>query len=521
LHFKRPLELRKGAYRLMKKNIVIFDTTLRDGEQCPGASLNTNEKVEIARRLESLNVDVIEAGFPIASPGDFEGVQAVASAVKNCTIAGLARAVKKDIDRVWEAVKYSDRPRIHTFIATSPVHMQYKLQLAPEEVMEQAIEAVKHARNLCPEVEFSAEDATRSEKSFLYKICEQAIKAGATIINIPDTVGYAQPEEFGQLIRGIKENVSNIEKAVISVHCHNDLGLAVANSLEAIKNGAVQVECTINGIGERAGNASLEEIVMALKTREDIYHKSTKINTKQIYFTSKLVSRLTGFVIQPNKAIVGKNAFSHEAGIHQAGILKERTTYEIMTPQSIGLESNELVLGKHSGRHAFQDKLEKMGYSLDREQLNQAFTSFKKLADTKKEIFVEDLEAIISEEITEQIPVLYTLDYFHVNTGNSTLPTATVRLLYKGEHLVDASCGDGPVDASFKAIDRITGAKVELVDYNIRAITRGKDAQGEASVKIKNNGDIFSGRNISTDTLEASVRAYLKAINKLMYKNNR
>ena len=502
----------------MNKNIIIFDTTLRDGEQCPGASLNTKEKVEIAKRLESLNVDVIEAGFPIASPGDFEGVKAVAETVKNCTIAGLARAVKKDIDRVWEAVKYSDRPRIHTFIATSPIHMQYKLQLSPEEVLKQAIETVRHARNLCPEVEFSAEDATRSEKNFLYQICEEVIKAGATIINIPDTVGYAQPEEFGKLIKDIKENVPNIEKAIISVHCHNDLGLAVANSLEAIKNGAVQVECTINGIGERAGNASLEEIVMALKTREDIYDKFTKINTKQIYFTSKLVSRLTGFVIQPNKAIVGKNAFSHEAGIHQAGILKEPSTYEIMTPQSVGLDSNELVLGKHSGRHAFQDRLEKMGYSLDKEQLNQAFKSFKKLADTKKEIFVEDLEAIVSEEITEQIPELFKLDYFHVNTGNTTLPTATVRLLYKEKYLEDAACGDGPVDASFKAIDRITGVKAKLIDYNIRAITKGKDAQGEASVKIKDNGNVFSGRNVSTDTLEASLRAYLKAINKLMYK---
>ena len=501
----------------MKKNIIIFDTTLRDGEQCPGASLNTKEKVEIAKRLESLKVDVIEAGFPIASPGDFEGVKEVAKVVKGCAIAGLARAVKKDIDRAWEAVKYSDRPRIHTFIATSPIHMQYKLQLSPEEVLKQAIEAVKHARNLCPEVEFSAEDATRSENNFLYEICEETIKAGATIINIPDTVGYAQPEEFGKLIKDIMENVPNIDKAIISVHCHNDLGLAVANSLEAVKNGALQVECTINGIGERAGNASLEEIVMALKTREDIYNKYTNINTKQIYFTSKLVSRLTGFVIQPNKAIVGKNAFSHEAGIHQAGILKERTTYEIMTPQSVGLDSNELVLGKHSGRHAFQDRLEKMGYSLDKEHLNQAFKSFKKLADTKKEIFVEDLEAIVSEEITEQYPELYKLDYFHINTGNSTLPTATVRLIYKDKHLEDAACGDGPVDAGFKAIERITGTKVVLVDYNIRAITRGKDAQGEATVKIKDNGNIFNGRNISTDTLEASLRAYLQAINKLMY----
>jgi len=505
----------------MKNNIIIFDTTLRDGEQCPGASLNTKEKVEIAKRLESLNVDVIEAGFPIASPGDFEGTKAVAQTVKGCTIAGLARAVEKDIDRVWEAVKCSDKPRIHTFIATSPIHMHYKLQLSPENVLEQAVEAVKHARNLCPEVEFSAEDATRSEKEFLYRICEETIKAGATIINIPDTVGYAQPQEFGQLIRDIMENVSNIGKATISVHCHNDLGLAVANSLEAVKYGALQIECTINGIGERAGNASLEEIVMALKTRDDIYQMQTGINTQQIYPTSKLVSRLTGFVIQPNKAIVGKNAFSHEAGIHQAGVLRERTTYEIMTPQSIGLSSNELVLGKHSGRHAFQDRLKKMGYSLDKEQLNKAFVSFKKLADTKKEIFVEDLEAIVSEEITEHFPELYKLDYFHINTGNTMLPTATVRLIYQDKHLEDAACGDGPVDAGFKAIERITGTKVVLVDYNIRAITRGKDALGEAAIKVKDNGNIYSGRNISTDTLEASLRAYLQAINKFIYLENK
>ncbi len=504
----------------MEDKIIIFDTTLRDGEQCPGASLNTYEKLEVAKHLENLNVDVIEAGFPIASPGDFEGVKIVAQTIKGCTIAGLARAVKKDIERAWEAVKYSERPRVHTFIATSSIHMQYKLQLSPEQVLEQAVEAVKYARKLCQEVEFSAEDASRSEKEFLYKIIEEAIKAGATIINVPDTVGYAQPEEFGKLIRDIRENVSNIEKAIISVHCHNDLGLAVANSLEAIKNGAVQVECTINGIGERAGNASLEEIVMALKTRNDIYHKITRINSTQIYPISRLVSKLTGFTVQPNKAIVGKNAFAHEAGIHQAGILKERTTYEIMTPQSIGLEGSNLVLGKHSGRHALKNKLEEMGYILEEKKLNEVFERFKRLADKKKEIFIEDLEAIVSEEIIGQIPETFKLEYFQINTGNSTLPTATVRLLYQDKHLEDAACGDGPVDASFKAIDRITNLKLKLIDYNVQALTKGTDAQAEVSVKVKDEqNNVYIGRSVSTDTLEATIKAYLKAVNRISFNS--
>lgn len=501
----------------MEDRIIIFDTTLRDGEQCPGASLNTYEKLEVAKHLEKLNVDVIEAGFPIASPGDFEGVKLIAQAIKGCTIAGLARAVKKDIEQAWEAVKYSERPRIHTFIATSPIHMKSKLQLTPEQVLEQAMEAVKYAGKLCPEVEFSAEDASRSEKEFLYRIFEEVIKVGATIINIPDTVGYAQPEEFGRLIKDIKENVPNIEKAIISVHCHNDLGLAVANSLEAIKNGATQVECTINGIGERAGNASLEEIVMALKTRNDVYQRVTQINTTQIYPISRLVSKLTGFTVQPNKAIVGKNAFAHEAGIHQDGILKERTTYEIMTPQSIGLEKSSLVLGKHSGRNALKNRLEEKGYNLDQETLNKVFERFKRLADKKKEIFVEDLEAIVSEGVMGQIPEVFKLEYFHVNTGNRTLPTATIRLLYQDkQHLEDAACGDGPVDASFKAIDRITKLKLKLIDYNVQAVTKGKDAQGEAIVKIKDEkGNVFTGRSTSTDTLEASIQAYLNAINRM------
>ncbi len=501
----------------MTERIFIFDTTLRDGEQCPGASLNTQEKLEIAKHLEKMQVDVIEAGFPISSPGDFEGVEVIAKNIKNSTITGLCRAVEKDIKCAWDAIKLARKPRIHTFIATSPIHMQYKLEKTPREVLEQAVSAVKLAKSYCPEVEFSAEDASRSEPQFLYTIFKEVIKAGATIINIPDTVGYSQPYEFGQLIKGIKENVSNIEQAIISVHCHNDLGLAVANSLESLKHGVRQIECTVNGIGERAGNASLEEIVMALHTREDFYNMSTNIDTHYIYPTSKLVSRLTGFVVQPNKAIVGKNAFAHEAGIHQAGVLKQANTYEIMTPQTIGLQSNQLVLGKHSGRNAFKNRLAELGYHLDDKKLNKSFQEFKQLADKKKEIYVEDLEALMSEMLIENMTDIYELKYFHINTGNNILPTGTVKLIKEGKILEDAACGDGPVDAIFNAIDRITGVKVKLSDYYIRALTRGKDAQGEAVVEIKDNGRSFVGKSISTDTLEASVKAYLKAINKMLF----
>lgn len=505
----------------MESKVMIFDTTLRDGEQCPGASLNTYEKLEVAKSLEKLKVDVIEAGFPIASPGDFEGVKLVAQTIKGCTIAALARAAQKDIDRAWEAVKYAERPRIHIFLATSPVHMQYKLKLSPEQVLEQAVEAVKYARKLCPEVEFSAEDASRSEREFLYQIFEEVIKGGATIINIPDTVGYAQPEEFGKLVRDVQEKVTSISKAIISVHCHNDLGLAVANSLEAVRNGATQVECTINGIGERAGNASLEEIVMALKVRNDFYHKVTQIDSTQIYPVSRLVSKLTGFIVQPNKAIVGKNAFAHEAGIHQDGILKERTTYEIMTPQSVGLERSSLVLGKHSGRNALNSRLNEMGYNLDKEKLNEVFERFKRLTDKKKEIFSEDLEAIVAEvshELIGKFSEVFKLEYFHISTGNRILPTATIGLLnQEGQHFEDAACGNGPVDASFKAIDRITKLKLKLIDYNVQTLTRGEDAQGEVIVKISSEkGKIFTGRGMSTDTLEASIRAYLNAVNRLL-----
>lgn len=500
----------------MAEKIFIFDTTLRDGEQCPGASLNTNEKLEIARYLEKMQVDCIEAGFPISSPGDFEGVETIAKNIKNSGVAALCRATEKDIKCAWDAIKLSQKPRIHTFIATSPIHMKCKLEKSPEEVLRDAVYAVKLAKSFCTDVEFSAEDASRSEPDYLYKIFEEVINAGATVINIPDTVGYSQPEEFALLIKGIKENVSNINQAIMSVHCHNDLGLGVANSLEALKWGVRQIECTVNGIGERAGNASLEEIVMALHTREDFYNMTTNINTKYIYPTSKLVSRLTGFVVQPNKAIVGKNAFAHEAGIHQAGVLKDASTYEIMKPQTVGLESNQLVLGKHSGRNAFKSRLSELGYDLDKEKLNKSFGQFKLLADKKKEIYSEDLIALMSEVLIEDIKDIYELKYFHINTGNSILPTATVSLIKDGDIYEDAACGDGPVDAVFNAIDRITGVKVKLADYYIRALTRGKDAQGEAVVEIRDNGNSFVGRSVSTDTLEASTKAYLKAINKLI-----
>ncbi|MGD9551990.1 MAG: 2-isopropylmalate synthase [Candidatus Caldatribacteriota bacterium] len=505
----------------MTEKIMIFDTTLRDGEQCPGASLNTQEKLEVAGYLEKLKVDVIEAGFPISSPGDFEGVEMIAKNIKGPTIAALCRAVEGDIKCAWDAIKLAQKPRIHTFIATSPIHMKLKLEKTPQEVLQQAVSAVKLAKSYCPEVEFSAEDATRSEPEFLYKIFQEVIKAGATIINVPDTVGYSQPEEFGKLIKGIVENVPNIDQVIISVHCHNDLGLGVANSLESLKYGVKQIECTINGLGERAGNASLEEIVMAMHTRQDFYHKTTNIDTHYIYPTSRLVSRLTGFVVQPNKAIVGKNAFAHEAGIHQAGVLKDASTYEIMKPQTIGLESNQLVLGKHSGRNAFKKRLLELGYELDQEKLNRSFEHFKKLADKKKEIYAEDLIALVSEYLVEDMSEVYELKYFHISTGNNILPTATVRLSKEDEILEDAACGDGPVDAVFKAIDRITGVKVKLTDYYVRALTRGKDAQGEAIVEIKDNGHSYIGKSVSTDTIEASVKAYLKAINKMLSTEKR
>ncbi len=501
------------------EKVIIFDTTLRDGEQSPGASLDVQKKLEIARSLARLGVDVIEAGFPVSSPGDFAAVKQVAAQIKGPVICGLARAIKKDIDAAYRAVLPARKKRIHVFLATSKIHMKYKLKKAKEEILRQAVDSVKYAKKLVPDVEFSPEDASRTEKDFLFKVIAAAIAAGSTTINIPDTVGYAIPEEFGELIREIRMNVTNIKQAVLSVHCHNDLGLGVANSLAAVANGARQVECTINGLGERAGNASLEEIVMALRTRSDFLGKSTNIKTEEIYKTSRLVSKLTGIMVQPNKAIVGHNAFRHEAGIHQDGILKRRTTYEIMRPKDIGLEAEgSLVLGKHSGRHAFSQRLQKMGFHLTRAQIDRLFFErFKELADKKKEIFDEDLIALVEEEITVT-PKIWQLVSLEVTSGNRITPSATVKLKSKDKTFVGSSSGDGPVDACYKAIDRITGIKGRLLDYSIQAVTRGKDALGEARLLVKAKGQEISGRSSSTDIIEASAKAYLNAINKLLYR---
>ncbi len=501
----------------MKNKILIFDTTLRDGEQSPGASMDIREKLEVARQLERMNVDVIEAGFPIASVGDFEAVKLVSKEMKRPIVCGLSRALKKDIDRAIEALRPAKHPRVHIFLATSKIHMQYKLKKAESEILKIARESVAYAKKHIKDIEFSPEDASRTEPEFLKEVVETVIDAGATTVNIPDTVGYAIPEKYGALIRYLKENVRNIDKAVISVHCHNDLGLAVANSVSAIANGAGQVECTINGIGERAGNASLEEIVMILKTRNDIFKGfTTGINTKEIYRSSRLVSQITGIMVQPNKAIVGANAFAHESGIHQDGFLKERTTYEIMLPESIGLTESKLVLGKHSGRHAFKDKLEAMGFTLSEEDLNKAFERFKDLADKKKALYDEDIQAIISDEIAN-VPETYQLEYMSVSSGTKTVPTATVRLKKGDEVFEDAACGDGPVDAVCKTIDRITGIKGKLSNYSLRAVTSGKDAVGEVFVRVDSEGQTVSGRGASTDIIEASAKAYLNAINHLLF----
>ncbi|MBN3039346.1 MAG: 2-isopropylmalate synthase [Candidatus Omnitrophica bacterium] len=501
------------------EKVVIFDTTLRDGEQSPGASLDTQKKIEIARQLSSLGVDVIEAGFPISSPGDFAAVKLVAKSVRRPIICALARAIKKDIDAAHRALSSARRKRIHVFLATSKIHMRYKLKKAKEEILRETFDSVKYARRFSSDVEFSPEDASRSEKEFIYRVVETAIKAGAKTINIPDTVGYAIPEEFGRLIRDIRENVANIDKAVLSVHCHNDLGLGVANSLAAVASGAGQVECTVNGLGERAGNASMEEIVMALKTRKDFLNKTTGIKTEEIYKTSRLVSKLTGIMVQPNKAIVGQNAFRHEAGIHQDGILKRRTTYEIIRPKDIGLEmTGGLVLGKHSGRHAFSERLKKLGFHLTPSQINTLFFErFKKLADKKKEVFDDDLIAIVEEEIS-LIPKIWQLVNLKVISGNKITPQATVTLKSRGKRTTKTSSGDGPVDACYKAIDKITGIKGKLLDYSIQAVTRGKDALGEVRLLVRAKGKEISGHSSRTDIIEASACAYLDAVNKLLYR---
>ncbi|MDU4910746.1 2-isopropylmalate synthase [Clostridium baratii] len=499
----------------MKRQIYIFDTTLRDGEQTPKVSLNPKEKLEIAKQLESLGVDVIEAGFPMASNGDFEGVKLIAENIKNSTINALARANKKDIDRAYEAIKSANKKRIHIFIATSELHMKYKLKMTREEVIDRVKTMVKYAKKLVDDIEFSPEDGSRSDKEFLYKVLETAIESGATVLNIPDTVGYSTPKEFGELIKGIKENVKGIENVIISVHCHNDLGLAVANSLAAVENGATQVECAINGLGERAGNTALEEIVMALKTRGDIYNVYTNIKTENIYRVSSIVSHFSGVNVQPNKAIVGKNAFLHESGIHQHGVLENRETYEIMTPESVGFKTSNMILGKHSGRHAFEERVKELGCNLDDIKLNEAFKKFKDLADKKKEVSDKDIEALIYHG-TVNVEDKYKLINFTVTTCNKMSSTATVNITYDGKDIEEAACGDGPVNALYNAVERAINKKLVLKDYNINAITSGADALGEVIVKLSYEDKNIIGRSVSTNVIEASIMAYMNALNKIV-----
>ncbi len=497
--------------------IYIFDTTLRDGEQSPGASLNHREKLEIANQLALLNVDVIEGGFPIASPGDFNAVKAIAENVKGPVIAGLARCIEKDIIRCAEALAPAGKPRIHVFLATSRIHREFKLKKAQSEILRQAVASIKFAKSFVNDIEFSPEDASRTEPEFLAQIVEAAIDAGASTVNIPDTVGYAIPSEFGDRIKYLYDTVPNIGRAIINVHCHNDLGLAVANSLAAIQAGARGVECTINGLGERAGNAALEELVMALKVRADQFNGLyTNIKTERLYKTSRLVSQLTGMNVQRNKAIVGANAFAHEAGIHQDGMLKDRSTYEIMRPQEVGIEETELVLGKHSGRHAFRHHLTGMGLVLNDAELERAYDRFIVLADKKKQIYDDDLLMIAHQEMVDTHCV-YVLDKLHVSTGTDTVPTATVCIRKADETFQDAACGDGPVDAALKTIDRITGIHGKLVDFSLQAITIGKDAMGEVSLRVAfDSGETLSAKSASTDIIEAGARAYLSCVNRLL-----
>jgi len=504
-----------------KDRVVIFDTTLRDGEQCPGASMGLQEKLQVARQLARLKVDIIEAGFPIASPGDFEAVQAVAQQVKGPQICGLARCIPKDIDRAAEALEPAGkRGRIHVFLATSAIHRQYKLKMAKSKIIENAVKGVSRAKGHVDDVQFSPEDAARTEREFLAEVVQAAIDAGATTINIPDTVGYAVPQEFGDCIAYLYDHVDGLEKAVVHVHCHNDLGLAVANSLAAIKAGARGVECTINGIGERAGNCSLEEVVMALRTRKDYYGIETAVKTEELFRTSRLVTQMTGMHVQRNKAIVGANAFAHEAGIHQDGMLKERTTYEIMRPQDVGVSDTELVLGKHSGRHAFGDHMKTLGFNLTPKQLEKAYKEFIELADRKKHIYDDDLVAIMQDQMNLDAAV-FTLEYLHVSAGNKTVPTATVRLK-KGEDVIeDAACGDGPVDAALKTIERITGVRGRLLDFSLQAITKGKDALGEVSVQVKFKDAVVTGKGSSTDIVEAGAKAYINCTNRYLTEKKR
>ena len=502
--------------------LIIFDTTLRDGEQSPGASMTRDEKLRIAKALERMRVDVIEAGFPIASQGDFEAVQAVARTIRDSTVCGLARALEKDIDRAGEALKEANSGRIHTFIATSPIHMQQKLRMTPDQVLEQAVWAVKRARNFTDNVEFSAEDAGRSDIDFLCRVFEQAIKAGATTINVPDTVGYNLPDQFGTTLRTLLERIPNADQAVFSVHCHNDLGLASANSLAAVANGARQVECTINGLGERAGNASLEEIVMAVRTRRDLFECDTELDTTQIVTCSRLVASITGFPVQPNKAIVGANAFAHEAGIHQDGVLKSRETYEIMRAQDVGWTQNRMVLGKHSGRNAFRARLEELGTVFESEaELNEAFSRFKELADKKHEIFDEDLQALVTEANLATVNEHFRLVSMRVCSETGETPSARVTLQVDGSEQRAVNEGSGPVDAAFRAVEEIVSSGAELLLYSVNAITSGTDAQGEVTVRLKRDERIVNGQGADTDIVVASVKAYLNALNNLIQESTR
>lgn len=503
--------------------VIIFDTTLRDGEQSPGCSMNTAEKLEVAATLVDLGIDVIEAGFPIASPGDFEAVQAIARQFgdRGPTICALARCREEDIDRAGAALVDAPNRRIHVFLATSSIHRQYKLKMEKPEIIQKAIESVKRAKGFCDDVEFSPEDAARTELDFLSEVVEKAIDAGATTVNIPDTVGYATPAQYFKVISHLKQHVRNIDKAIISTHCHNDLGLAVANSLAALEAGARQVECTINGLGERAGNAALEEIVMALRTRHDYYKLETGINTRRLCAASRLVSKITGMLVQRNKAIVGQNAFAHEAGIHQHGMLQERTTYEIMRPEDVGFTGSNLVLGKHSGRHAFRDRIVHLGYDLDEKTFSQVFDDFIVLCDKKKNVYDADIAALVENRAVEA-PDRWKMISFHTSAGTGSIPTATVQLQEDGKPAVcDAAIGDGPIDAVFNALERITGIDARLQNYQVRSLTVGKEAQGEVLVEILYNGVVYHGKASSTDIIEASAHAYLRALNKAAATPNR
>jgi len=498
------------------ERVIIFDTTLRDGEQAAGGTLNIQEKLDIAKQLEKLGADVIEAGFPVTSPGDFDAVRLIAKEVRAPVICALARAHPKDIDRAWEAVKKAKHPRIHVFLSASDIHMLHQLKKSREEILEMSRSMVARAKQYTDDIEFSPMDASRADPGYIYQVLEAVIDAGATTVNIPDTVGYAIPTEFGSRIEGIFQNVPNIDRAVVSVHCHDDLGLAVANSLEAVKHGARQVECTINGIGERAGNASLEEIVMAIKTREDFFDLTTGIKTTQIYKTSRLVSELTAFPVQPNKAIVGANAFSHESGIHQDGVIKMPITYEIMDPKTVGIPASSLVLGKLSGRHAFKERLAELGYSLSAEDFNRAFTAFKELADKKKRVTDKDIESLIAEEL-RTVSEVYHLDRVQVSCGDRGIPTAAVRLITSGgKVLAGAALGAGPVDAVYKAINRLVNVPSVLTEFTVKSVTEGIDAIGEVLVRIESEGVTYTGRGADTDIIVASAKAYMNALNRLL-----